>query len=165
MFGNRFTSTVTLTAAVAAVLVLTACAPFADDELRALVEEAAPAGSSLDCEWGKSTLPQDPDAWYGCWYYSAGSLTTVSEVVESQLTASGFVLTRRRTPHMLQLTATRGLETVCIDVLEPGFSRGRNTGSWEVDPAADEVFVDVWSSKPQSFAELCMELPAWSEEF
>jgi hypothetical protein len=160
MLGNRLA----VAAAVVAVSLLSGCAPFADDDLRALVEEVAPAGSSLDCEWGKSTFEGEPDAWYGCWDYRRGSLRKVGNAAEQGLTASGFAVVRRQAPHMIQLTATRGADVVCIDLLEAGFYRGRNTASWEVSNPPGELFIDIWSTKPRETAARCEELPAWADE-
>ena len=148
---------------IVAVTVLAACSPFQDDELRVLVDEAAPVGSSLDCEWGSSTYEGEPDAWVGCWDYMPGTSKQLAAAVESRLSSRGFAVSRRRVAHMVQITASRGSETVCIDVLEPGFLDGRNTHESEVDPAAGEVFLDIWASKPPALGSLCTELPAWPD--
>ena len=142
---------------------LSGCAPFQDEELRALVGEAAPAGSSLDCEWGSSSFEGEPDAWVGCWDYVPGSLRRAAQAVESRLSSRGFTISRQDAPNMVQLTAVRASDALCVDLLA-GSASGRNTHSDEINPSPGEVFVDIWAAKPATLARECKELPAAPEE-
>jgi hypothetical protein len=145
------------------------CAPGADDELRALVDQAElPETKYYGCEWGSSSYANEPKSWYGCWDYVAGDLTQVASTVRSRLAAKGFNVLSKRAPRTLQLTAFRGGDILCVDVLAAGFVAGRNTSPPEVDISPGEVFVDVWASERREsaglgFVDQCPELPAAEE--
>jgi hypothetical protein len=146
------------------------CAPGANGELRALVEEAElPETRYFGCEWGSSTFANEPKAWYGCWDYVPGDLTQVAKTFRSRLASKGFKVLSRRVAGTVQFTAFRGADTLCVDVLAAGFGAGRNTSPPEVDISPGEVFVDVWTSERRQSAEIgfvdqCPELPAPEEE-
>lgn len=156
----------TAAVALAAVVVFAGCAPGANDELRALVDEVSlPGASDADCEWGSSGFENDPKSWYGCWKYHAGTLQSTAREVESRLAAHDFVFAVQRKPFAVEITARRGPVTVCVDVLARGFTRGRNTYADEVNMDRGEVFVDVWTTEPRGSAPMaCAELPRWPDE-
>ena len=154
---------------VAALGVLSGCAPGANDQLRTLVEAAAaPPDSPLGCEWGSSTYENEPKSWYGCLNYESGELQKVARRFKSRLVKQGFVVSSRTDGRSVQLTAVRGGRTLCIDVLGPGFVRSRNTSPSDVDPARGEVFVDIWTTErredPVGAAKRpCAPLPGFPE--
>ena len=137
-----------------------------NEALKAVVEASLLPGMARDsCEWGSSTYENEPKSWYGCWGYVSGDLSRVGRAVESGLRSQGFDVSTNRTDFTFELTAVRAAETVCVDVLAPGFSDGRNTDPDEIDPDAGEVFVDVWTAEPRDGGSgLCDELPAWEDE-
>lgn len=154
---------------VAVLGLLTGCSLEPDGRLRALVKEAGFVHSgSLDCEWGSSSFENEPKAWYGCWDYVPGTVQGVGRAVRSRLDAHGFEVSSQRDVGSVQLTAVRGADTVCVDVLARGFARGRNTVAWEIDIAAGEVFVDIWTTEPRESVGLpagsrCAALPQFPD--
>jgi hypothetical protein len=139
------------------------CAPGANAELKGVVEEAIlPGMDASSCEWGSSTYPSEPKSWYGCWDYVRGDAAHVGKKVRSRLRSQGFDVSTGRTELTVELTAVRGSQTVCVDVLAPGFVDGRNTSPEEIDLDRGEVFVDVWMVEPRDGrAGGCAALPAW----
>lgn len=153
---------------VAALAVLTGCALGPNGELRTLVDAVAPPDSSLNCEWGSSNFENEPKSWYGCWNYVAGELQPVARAFKSRLAKQGFVVSSRRYARSVQLTGVRGVRTLCIDVLGPGFVSGRNTSPSEVNPPRGQVFVDIWTMVlPEAPVGAgippCAALPAFAE--
>ena len=147
-------------AVVAVVGLASGCALSPNGDLKALVGEAGFAGSSpYGCKWGSSNFPNEPKSWYGCWDYVPGRLGRVSRVVGARLVAHGFRVTAARGFLSVYLTAVRGTDTLCVDVLAPGFVHGRNTDPFEVNPGAREVFVDVWAVEPRGATARCAALP------
>ena len=141
----------------------------ADPELRALVGTAVPPGAPIACEWGSSSYGNQSTSWLGCWTYVPGAPESVARSVRSRLVAQGFVVSLLTSDLAVELTATRGTDTLCVDVLAPGFSHGRNTLAAEVDPVAGEVFLDIWSAKhkeavPGADYRHCYPLPALLDE-
>jgi hypothetical protein len=134
---------------IAALAVLSGCAIVPNGDLRKLVKAAAPAGSSLECEWGSSGFEQEPKSWYGCWVHDSGGLQRVSRAVKSRLAEQGFVVSSRGDALTVQLTGLRGGRVVCVDVLAPGFSSGRNTSASEIRLSPGEILVDVWATEPR----------------
>ena len=129
-----------------ALLALTGCAPGADGELRALIDEVAlPQSSNFACEWGASSFESEPRSWYGCWDYVSDNRDRVSYRLRMRLAAAGFDVAVRANGPSAELTGIRGLKTVCVDVLPRGFAHGRNTAPSEVEIDAGEVFVDMWT--------------------
>jgi hypothetical protein len=155
---------------LAALALCAGCAPGANSELRALVEEASlPASSSYDCEWGSSSFDHEPKSWYGCWAYVPGTLESVSRTVRKRLIARRFGVSSENAEMTVELIATRGGRTICVDVLARGFVRGRNTFPSEVDIDAGEVFVDIWTVEPRESSSAasrpqCAELPRWPDQ-
>ena len=146
-----------------AVLVGSGCAPGANGELKRAVEEALlPGMDSSSCEWGASSYENEPKSWYGCWGYVPGNLVGVGGTIQSRLSSHGFDVSTNATGSTVEVTAVRGSETVCVDVLAPGFLDGRNTSPEEINPDPGEVFVDVWMAEPRDgTVAACAELPAW----
>ena len=147
----------------ATLLSLSGCAPGANDDLKAVVENTfLPGMDSTSCEWGSSSYENEPKSWYGCWAYVSGDVERVGDAMHSRLNSHGFDVSRNRTDFTVELTAVRNSETVCVDVLAPGFVAGRNTSPDEINPDPGEVFVDVWMAEPRDAqAGVCAELPAW----
>ena len=147
---------------------LTGCSLAPNAKLRVLVREAAFANSSsLDCEWGSSNFENEPKSWYGCWDYVPGRLETVSRALRSRLAAQRFELSSQKDVRSIQLTAVRGADIVCVDVLAQGFVRGRNTAPSEVDIPVGEIFVDIWTTEPRESARApaspaCAALPQFA---
>lgn len=149
--------------AFAALFGSSGCAPGANDSLKAVVEETLlPGMDPSSCEWGASTYENEPKSWYGCWDYVSGDLMRVGDTMQSRLSSHGFDVSTNRTDRTVELTAVRSSETVCVDVLAPGFVDGRNTSPEEINPDPGEVFVDVWTAEPRDgTVGECAELPAW----
>jgi hypothetical protein len=154
---------------VAALSVLSGCAFGANGELRTLVEAAAPPQSSVECEWGSSSFEQEPKSWYGCLAHESGQLQRVARTVESRLAGQGFVVSSRTEGLTVQMTGVREARIVCVDVLAPGFTDGRNTSASEVDLSHGDILVDIWATEPReapvgAAAPACAPLPAWPDE-
>ena len=154
-------------ACVAAIGAVAGCAPGASDELRALVDEVTVRGDWHGCEWGSSSFDSEPKSCYGCWDYVPGSLESVALEIYYGLDKRGFAVKAGRDARSVRLTAARRAQTLCVDVLAPGFARGRNTAPSEVHIPPTEVFVDVWAAEPRAAgtatARACAELPAAPE--
>jgi hypothetical protein len=117
------------------------------------------------CEWGSSSHQSEPKSWYGCWDYLSGDPVHISKAVQSRLRSRGFAVTGVPAHLAVQFTAVRNGKTVCVDVLAPGFTHGRNTSPAEINPGPKDVFVDVWMVEPRNRTDgLCNALPAWAEE-
>lgn len=140
-----------------------ACSWGQNEDLKIAVEQALlPGMDRQSCEWGASSFEAEPKSWYGCWDYVRGDEASVAESVSSQLADNGFDVTEETGTRTVELTAVRGSDTVCVDVLAPGFERGRNTLAREVNPDAGEVFVDVWTvERRNARSKRCAELPGW----
>jgi hypothetical protein len=148
---------------VAALGVLSGCAPGSNGELRTLVEEATLSGSS-GCEWGSSSFEAEPKSWYGCWDFASGELQRVARAYKSRLAAQGFAVSSDADALGVALTGVRGENTLCIDVLTPAFVAGRNTSPSEVDVPPGELFVDIWAVEPREAGVApCAPLPANAE--
>ena len=123
-----------------------------------------PGMDKNSCEWGSSGYENEPKAWYGCWDYVRGTPRRVSRVVRRRLVAHGFRVTSTRGFRSVYLTAVRGSDTLCVDVLARGFRRGRNTRPSEVNPGRREVFVDIWAVEPRASTIPCSALAPWADE-
>lgn len=133
--------------------------------LRSVMEAILPGTGPNNCEWGSSTQPNDPKSWVGCWDYVRGDLRRVGNRVNARLESEGFRVSQARTDRTIKLTAVRKSDTVCVDLLAPGFTDGRNTSPTEVNPDPGEVFVDVWMAEPRGQAQgACDELPPWENQ-
>jgi len=161
-------------AAVAGVIALIAvglfigvsgCTPFANDDLKRLVETALlPGMDKRSCEWGSSSYENDPKSWYGCWDYVSGDPGLIGGAIQGQLGSAGFAVASVLYGPNVELTATRTSERVCIDVLPYGFGHGRNTSPAEVELSPGQVFVDVWAVEPRHTNDApCAELPPGPE--
>ncbi len=137
-----------------------------NSRLRSVVDAVLLPGMDRNsCEWGLSTEPNDPKSWVGCWDYVRGDLRRVGNRVHARLESEGFRVSRARTDRTIEFTAARKSETVCVDVLAPGFTDGRNTSPSEINPDPGEVFVDVWMSERRSRAQNpCAELAPWDTQ-
>ena len=135
-----------LLACALVALLATGCSAGVNKDLRALVAEAGlPPTDTLGCELGSSDSEGEPDSWYGCWDYVRGDLRHVSRAMRAHLTDGGFTVSSRRGPDATYLTATRGSDTLCVDVLARSFVSARNTAPAEVNITHGEVFVDAWT--------------------
>jgi hypothetical protein len=152
---------------LAALLLASGCTLGANEELKRVVEGAFPPGmeSSMDsCEWGSSTYEHQPKSWYGCWGYSSGDFVRVAATIAAQLSRRDFAVTASRKGRRVELTGVLGAETVCVDVLGPGSTDGRNTSQAEIRLGPGDFFVDVWSIELRDGGDAaCADLPAWEE--
>jgi hypothetical protein len=124
-----------------------------------------PGMNKSKCEWGSSSHENEPKSWYGCWDYVSGDPVRISKTVQSRLRSRGFDVSGIPAHLAVQFTAVRNGKTVCVDVLAPGFTYGRNTSPEEINPGPRDVFVDVWMVEPRDRThDPCNELPAWPEE-
>ncbi len=84
-----------LVAAGAAAAVFAGCAPGANEELRALVDDVAPAeGEIVECTWG-TNWGSESGSHYGCFYVVRGTLRPVAKAVLTRVAARGFTVTCR----------------------------------------------------------------------
>lgn len=124
-----------------------------------------PGMDKSQCEWGSSSHENEPKSWYGCWDYVSGDPVRISKKVQSRLRSRGFDVSGIPAHLAVQFTAVRNGKTVCVDVLAPGFTDGRNTSPEEINPGPRDVFVDVWMVEPRDRTYgPCNDLPAWPEE-
>jgi hypothetical protein len=104
--------------------VLAGCAPGANGELRTLVDGVAPVGrSTVECEWGSnygSDAAGEVKSYYGCAWLVRGKPNRVSRALRSRLAARGFFVTCRQDAKTIELSGTRGANTVDVNVLAPG---------------------------------------------
>ena len=144
-----------------AAAALVGCSPGADRELRYLVEDAEPAaGRSLGCEWGREWGTDAAGTYYGCWREVSGTLADVAGTMQARLTERGYAVAPEEAPLQISLTATRGTDTMCVDVLAPGFTQGRNTLASDLDIPPGRLLVDLWISRGgDSSVPPCAALP------
>jgi hypothetical protein len=93
----------------------------------------------------------------------------VSRAVKSRLAEQGFVVSSRADALTVQLTGLRGGRVVCVDVLAPGFTSGRNTSASEIRLLPGEILVDIWATEPREMpvgapVPPCTAMPAWPDE-
>ena len=121
-----------------------------------------PGMDRSSCEWGSSTHSTEPRSWHGCWDYVPDDLRRVGKRVDARLDSQGFRVSQTSTDRTIAFTAVRKSETVCVDVLAPGFIDGRNTSPSEINPDPGDVFVDVWMVERRDRSQdPCGELPPW----
>jgi hypothetical protein len=170
--GRADTPAMRLAAAIVflgAVAILGGCAPGANDELLAPIEDVALPDSPLGCEWGSSSFEHEPKSWVGCWEEVPGKLAPVSRRLRSRLEAQGFDVSSRRSTRSVELTGVRGDVMLCVDVHAAGFVRGRNTAPSDVEISPGEVFVDIWAAEARESPSpagdaRCAELPPSPED-
>ncbi len=134
---------------LAAVVLLTGCAPGANGELRALVDDVAPAErDTLACEWESNWgSGNDTKAYYRCSWFVPGKLPRVSRGILARLTAHGFKVACRSDAHTVEFIANRGTTTIDIDVLADGFVNARAVAPSDVDIPAGSLYVDILARK------------------
>jgi hypothetical protein len=128
---------------IASVVFVAACAPGANEELRGLVDGAAPAESSmLECNWG-TNWGSESGSYYGCFYFVPGGLKKVGQAVLDRMAANGFTVTCRVDSHAVELTGSRDGTMFYADILANGFIHGRNVEAADVDIPRGHVLVEI----------------------
>jgi hypothetical protein len=128
--------------AVVAVAALAGCAPGANDELKALVEEVVPANrETAECDWSFGTGPDR----YGCIYFVHGSFAQAKRAVLARLEARQFVSTCRVVGNRFKITAARDDALVLADVVRGTLVLPRNVNDSDegYEIRAGEVAVDI----------------------
>jgi len=106
-----------LAAAVAVALLLVACAPGANGELRTLVEEVAPVdGEMLECNWG-TNWGGESGSYYGCSYVARGTTAKVAQTLILEAAERGFTVTCRAGAREVELIGARDATMLYADVL------------------------------------------------
>jgi hypothetical protein len=128
---------------IAAVAFVAGCAPGANEELRGLVDEVAPAERSmLECNWG-TNWGSESGSYYGCSYFVPGRLKRVGQAVLNRMAARGFTVTCRVDAHAIELTGARDGTMFYADILANGFIHGRNVEAADVDIPRGHVLVEI----------------------
>ena len=123
-----------------AVLSIVGCAPGADGELRALVEDVAPAKRELvECEWG-SNWGAGAKKYYGCSWLVPGKVGRASRGVISGLAAHGFTVLCDGGGKNVELLAVQGKTRIYVNVLARSLVRDIDIppGTVLVEIAADD---------------------------
>jgi hypothetical protein len=104
--GMRLPPALPVVAALAAAL-LAGCAPGADKELQALLDDVVPVDHQLiGCEWQKN-WGSGPDAYYGCTYVVQGRGAQVTGILATALDARRFAVACASGPAGWELLAAR----------------------------------------------------------
>jgi hypothetical protein len=141
---------------LAAVVLLTGCAPGSNGELRAVVDDVAPAErDTLGCEWESnwgsgSVTGTGAKAYYRCSWFVPGKLPRVTRGILTRLNAHGFKVACRSDSRTVEFMANRGTTTIDIDVLAKGFVNARAVAPSDVDIPAGSLYVDILAQKHRS---------------
>lgn len=128
---------------IATVAFVAACAPGANEELRALVDDVAPAERSmLECNWG-TNRGSESGSYYGCFYFVPGRLKQVGQAVLDRVAAYGFTVTCRVDSHSIELTGSRDGTMFYADILATGFVHSHNVDAADVDIPKGHVLVEI----------------------
>jgi hypothetical protein len=146
---------------LAAVVLLTGCAPGANGELRTLVDDVAPAErDTLGCEWesnwGSGTGTDGAKAYYACSWFVPGKLSRVSRDILARLNAHGFKVACRSDSRTVEFMAHKRTTTIDIDVLADGFVNARAVEPADVDIPTGSLYVGILAEKHrdvQTFAQ------------
>jgi hypothetical protein len=131
-------------AVLAVASLLTGCAPGANDELRSLVEEIAPAGkSTVGCQWQSNWGSADVRSYYGCMWYVPGTIPSVGRPLVSRAIANGFTVFCDGTAKTFEASGAQGKKALSIEVLADGFPSTENVSAEDVDIPPGHVLVGI----------------------
>jgi hypothetical protein len=141
-------------ASLAVASVLTGCAPGADDELRGLVDDLAPAEKEMvSCEW-ESTWggSSGVKSYYGCAWLVRGTIRRVGRPLVSRAVGNGFTVYCRGADNTFEVIAARGKKGLAMEVIAPGHARSSNISAEQDDIPRGHVLVRIGAAKFESAA-------------
>jgi hypothetical protein len=140
---------------LAAVVLLAGCAPGANGELRALVDNVAPAErDTVQCQWESNWgSGNSAKAYYRCGWFVPGKLGRVSRGILARLSAHGFEVTCKSDSRTVEFSALKGTTTIAIDVLAHGFVNARSVDRSGLDIPAGSLYVDIVAVKHRGVPE------------
>ena len=131
-------------AVLAAASLLTGCAPGANDELRSMVEEIAPASKSMvGCQWQSNWGSAEVKSFYGCMWYVPGTIPRVGRPIVSRAIANGFKVYCDGTAKTFEASGAHGTKALSIEVLADGFPSSENISAEDVDIPPGHVLVGI----------------------
>jgi hypothetical protein len=140
-------------ACLAAASLLTGCAPGANDELRSLVDEIAPADrSTVGCEWQSTWGSTDVKSYYGCSWYVPGTIPRVGRPIISRAIANGFTVYCDGGAKTFEAQGARGKKALAVEVLAPGFVSSEMISAADVDIPVGHVLVAIGAAELQARA-------------
>jgi hypothetical protein len=109
-------------ASLAAASLLSGCAPGANDELRSLVDEIAPADrDTVGCEWESNWGSADVKSYYGCAWYVPGTIARVGRPLVSRAIAKGFTVYCEGGEKAFEIAGVQGKKGLRVIVVAHGF--------------------------------------------
>jgi hypothetical protein len=131
-------------ACIAATAMLTGCAPGANDELRSLVDEIAPAKRKMKgCEWQTIRGAAEAKSYYACTWYVPGTMARVGRPIISRAIANGFTVYCEGAGEAFEAQGSRGKTGLVVIVLGPGFVSTETISADDVDIPAGHVLVTI----------------------
>jgi hypothetical protein len=131
-------------AVLTAASLLTGCAPGANDELRSMVDEIAPAGrSTVGCQWQSNWGSAEVKSYYGCMWYVPGTISRVGRPIVSRAIANGFKVYCDGSAKTFEASGAQGKKALSIEVLADGFVSSENVSAEDVDIPPGHVLVGI----------------------
>jgi hypothetical protein len=136
-------------ALLAAASLLTGCAPGANDELRSLVDDIAPADrSTVGCEWESNWgSSANVKSYYGCSWYVSGTIARVGRPIVSRAIANGFTVYCEGGANRFEVVGAQGKKALAVEVLAHGFVSSEIVSSDNVDIPAGQVLVAIGAAQ------------------
>jgi hypothetical protein len=133
---------------LAAASLLTGCAPGANDELRSLVDEIAPADrSTVGCEWESNWGSADVKSSYACSWYVPGTIASVGRPIVSRAVANGFTVYCDGGAKHFEVAGASGKKALVVEVLADGFVSSETVSSEDVDIPPGHVLVAIGAAE------------------
>jgi hypothetical protein len=120
-----------------AACLLAGCAPGANDELRSIVDDIAPAArSTVGCKWESNWGSVDVKSYYGCSWYVPGTIAQVGRPIVSRAIAKGFTVYCDGGANTFEVAGARGKKALAVKVLAHGFvsSKGVSAEDSKIPP-------------------------------
>jgi hypothetical protein len=143
---------ITVLAWLAAAFVLAGCAPGANDELRTLVDDIAPAQkSAVGCEWETNWGSVEVKSFYGCSWHVPGTIARVGRPIVSRLVANGFTVYCTGGAGSFEVKASRGKTGVVVEVIAES-SGSQAISARDLDIPRGHVLVSIGAAEAKSEA-------------
>lgn len=141
---------IVLAAAVAVLLLGVGCAPGRNDDLKEVVDAAAPIGSDmLECSWA-TNRGSDSGSYYDCFYMVRGKPRAVARLVLDRLREQGFIVSCRANRMAVEMLGSRDGTVFYADVLGRGFVHGRNVSASEVEVPHGHVLLELAAAEGEA---------------
>jgi hypothetical protein len=137
-------------ASVVCACMFAGCAPGANDELRKLVDDVAPAErSTVGCEWESNWGSAEVKSSYGCSWHVAGTIARVGRPIVSRLVANGFKVYCTGGEGSFEVRASRGKIGVVVEVIAENF-RSQTISAEDLDIPRGHVLVSIGAAEAKS---------------